>query len=86
MHSISVLWFVMVGLSSGQTTTISLFIPGADTQPLVGSIIASVRNLYRFNMNRSDQKTCRMLQLQPMHFNVLQELMPAIVGLKALSP
>jgi hypothetical protein len=30
------------GLSVAQST-ISLYIPGADTQPLVGSIIASVR-------------------------------------------
>jgi len=31
----------MTGLTSAQTSTISLFIPGADTQPLIGSVVGS---------------------------------------------
>ncbi|KAF8851578.1 hypothetical protein BDZ45DRAFT_679022 [Acephala macrosclerotiorum] len=36
-----ILGLVMAGLSFAQTSTISLFIPGADTQPLVASIVGS---------------------------------------------
>jgi hypothetical protein len=41
--TISIFGLALAGLSSAQTTTISLYIPGADTQPLIGSIIGSVR-------------------------------------------
>lgn len=39
--TISIFGLVLAGLSSAQTTTISLYIPGADTQPLIGSIVGS---------------------------------------------
>lgn len=33
---------LMAGLSFAQTSTVTLYIPGADTQPLVGSVIGAV--------------------------------------------
>lgn len=39
--TISIFGLALAGLSSAQTSTISLYIPGADTQPLVGSVIGS---------------------------------------------
>jgi hypothetical protein len=40
--TICIFGLAYAGLSFAQTTTTSLYIPGADTQPLIGSIIGSV--------------------------------------------
>jgi len=52
--AISILSLAFAGLSYAQTTTISLYIPGADTQPLIGSIVGSVCVLPLFKPSKTN--------------------------------
>ncbi len=54
--TISIFGLAFAGLCSAQTTTLSLYIPGADTQPLIGSIIGSVRASPRSSSNSNNKQ------------------------------
>ncbi len=57
MHSSSPLLLAFAGLSLAQTSTLTMYIPGADVQPLEASVITSVRDSplpsYQPRSNRS---------------------------------
>jgi hypothetical protein len=40
--TLSLFGLAFAGLSFAQTTTVSLFVPGADIQPLIGAVVGSV--------------------------------------------
>lgn len=81
----------LAGLSLAQSSTISLYIPGADTQPLVGSIIGSVSPSYSvlplisFSDRLANWTLPRILLLLLMLFNVLLVLMIVIVDSQVVS-
>ncbi|PMD35542.1 hypothetical protein L207DRAFT_587840 [Hyaloscypha variabilis F] len=56
--AISILSLAFAGLSYAQTTTISLYIPGADTQPLIGSIVGSDAAATTYALSCIDSDTC----------------------------
>jgi hypothetical protein len=51
--TVSIFGLVLARLSFAQTTTRSLFVPGADPQSLIGSIIGSVGTLGLLALSQS---------------------------------
>ncbi|KAE9380543.1 hypothetical protein N431DRAFT_498381 [Stipitochalara longipes BDJ] len=56
--TISIFGLAFAGLSYAQTTTISLYVPGADTQALIGFIVGSDSAATTYTLKCVDPDTC----------------------------
>ncbi|PMD18758.1 hypothetical protein NA56DRAFT_647641 [Hyaloscypha hepaticicola] len=56
--ALSVFGLAFAGLSFAQNTMVSLFVPGADTQPLIGAVVGSDASATTYAIRCIDDNTC----------------------------